>query len=615
MERTLSSCYDAITLQFGMVHAMTDRENVRRLAAIVAIDVAGYSRLMGTDEEGTLSALKTHRRELIDQRIEAFNGRIVKTTGDGLLLEFSSVVDAARCSLDVQQAMLARNDAIPVERRIQFRIGINLGDVIIDGDDIFGNGVNIAARLETIADPGGICISQAVLDQVKQKLTLDFEDLGNMALKNIEEPVRTYRISPSQQNEKIAKTSATNSSIDAVLPLPKRPSIAIMPFRNLNGDKQIDYIADGIGLGIQTLLVQLSGLFFVNASAHRAYRDGEVSAAEAVADFPVRYVLEGAVQYSDQQVRVTIQLTDIHDSAVIWADRYDRDLEDVFVLQDDITREVIRSLGIELHYGDRDRIWLQGLTTKNAWRYFLRGISHMYKFTKHDNAIALEMFEKIYHLHPDKMIGPSYLAMTHWLDSTRGWTDSPTASMQQACDWAERSIQTEDGNNGLGYAILGSIRLKEGQHEEALALCRKAVAFRSTCPLALGQLANVQLHCGDSHGAVKNAREALAVRGIYPPVMINVLATAYRDSGEVDMSISAASESARLDPDHTDAFVILCCDYVLAGLDTEAHRVADQITEINPEFRISEYAKNLPYRDSAKVHSIIETLRAAGLPD
>jgi len=388
-----------------------------------------------------------------------------------------------------------------------------------------------------------------------------------------------------------------------------------MPFRNLNGDGQNDYIANGIGLGIQTLLVQLSGLFLVNASAHQGYRDRKVTAAEAVKGMPVRYVLEGAVQQAGQHVRVMVQLTDLDDSTVIWTDTYDRSLEDVFALQDDVTREVISSLGSEILGGSLDRIWIRGLTGEGAWEHFLRGLSHFYKFTKHENAIARDMFQKIYHLHPDKVIGPAYIAVTHWFDATLGWADSPASSMKQARDWAEKAIEPEEENNGLGHVILGSIRLREGRHEEGLALCRKAVAFRANCPLALGQLADAQLHCGDAHGAVKNARQALAVRIIYPPPLINVLAIAYRDSGEVDLSILAASEAARLDPEHTAAFVTLCSDYVLTGLDDEAHRIAGQIIEIDPEFRISSYASNLPYRDATKISSIVETLRSAGLPE
>ena len=592
---------------------MSDSGTIRRLAAIVAADVAGYSRLMGADEEGTLIALKTHRRELFDPKVTEFGGRIVKTTGDGILMEFPSVVDALRCSVDVQQAMMARNEAVPVERRIQFRIGINLGDVMIDDGDIYGNGVNIAARLENMADPGGVCVSQAVVDQVKQKLELNFEDLGSRALKNIEEPVRTYRI--LNAGTSVKPTGASTDPADVVPGLLERPSVAIMPFKNLNPNAADDYVADGIGLGIQTLLVQLSGLFLINACSDRAYREGKVTAAQAMRDLPVRYALEGAVQTAGQRIRVTAQLTDLKDSAVIWAERYDHDLEDVFTLQDDVTREVISSLSGEILGADLRRIWTRVLTGRGAWEYFLRGVSHFYKFTKDDNALARQMFEKIYELHPDKMIGPGYVALTHWLDATRGWSGSRTESVREAAEWAERATVSDEQNNGLGHIILGSVRLLERHFDEALAMCRRGVGYRANCPFALGQLAAVENYCGDSRGAVKSAREALTVRTIYPPPLVNVLAMAYRDSGEVGLSISAAREATRLDPQHTDAYVTLCTDYVLAGENDEARRTADEIVEIDPEFRISEYAKKQPYRDAENLVQIVQALRSAGLPE
>ncbi len=591
-------------------------ENVKRkLTAILYADVAGYSRLTGTDEVGTHRQLSAGL-DLISRNINSADGRVVHYAGDAVLAEFASVVAAVETAVNIQRQLAENCSDITDDNRLQFRIGVNLGEVIVDREDIYGDGVNVAARLEAMSDPGGVCISRAVLDQVKGKLALDLEDLGNTALKNIEEPVRAYRIANAGQMEKSAVTTSTTTTPNkALLPLPRRPSIAIMPFQNLTGDVQHDYIANGIGLGIQGQLVQLSGLFLVNASAHQGYRDGKVTAADAVKGMPVRYVLEGTVQQASQHVRVTVQLTDLHNSTVIWADRYDRDLEDIFALQDDVTREVISSVGSEILGGNLDRIWTRGLTGEGAWEHFLHGVNHFYKHTKHDNAIAREMFDKIYHLHPDKVIGPAHIAVTHWFDATRGWVDSPAASIKLAREWAEKAIEPEEENNGLGHVILGSIWLREGRHEEGLALCRKAVMFRANCPLTLGQLADAQLHCGDARGAVKSAREALAVRMIYPPPLVNVLAIAYRDSGEVDLSIPAAREAIRLEPEHTDAFVTLCSDYVLSGLDDEAHRIAGQIIEIDPEFRISSYANNLPYKDTTKITNIVETLRSAGLPE
>lgn len=593
---------------------MTGPRAKRRLAAIVAADVAGYSRLMGQDEEGTLDAFKAHLRDCVHPIVAEHGGRLVKSTGDGLLLEFPSIVDAVHCCLDVQQGMAERNASVPVARRIQFRIGINLGDVVIEDDDIFGDGVNIAARLEGIADPGGICISQIVCDQVKHKLEIEVEDLGPRALKNIEEPVRTYRVTamPTSMPPNPEGQVATVSQAASIRPI--RPSLAILPFRNVSGDPETTFIADGIGLGIQTMLVQLSGLFFVNACAHQGYLEGRTTAEEAGGELSVRYVLEGAVQRFGARIRVMTQITDVRDKAVIWADRYDGDLEDVFGLQDDITREVITSLSSELLGANLDRLWTRSLTAPGAWEYFLRGVSHFYKFTRKDNALAREMFDKLHALHPEKSTGPSYIALTHWSDATRKWVDAPARSRQHAAEWAERSLEPESDNNGLGHAILGSIRVLEEKHEEGLALCRKSVSFRANCPFALGQLAFVQTYSGDAGAAVKSAREALSVRVVYPPPLLNILAIAHRDSGEISLSIPAAREACRLAPAHVDTLVTLCSDYALADDGEKAREVAARIIALDPEFRVSSFAGTQPYRESAKRENLANSLTAAGLP-
>jgi TolB-like protein len=442
---------------------------------------------------------------------------------------------------------------------------------------------------------------------------LEFQDLGRRALKNIEQPVRTYRIASAGIG--VGVTGSGSVPVDIVPRLPERPSLAILPFRNVNGTEDTEFIADGIGLSIQTLLVQLSGLFFINACSNQAYKEGRTSAAEAMRDFPVRYALEGSVQRAGKRVRVTAQVTDLSNGEAVWAERYDRNLEDVFVLQDDITREVIISLSSEIQGAIPERISIRSLAGPDAWEPYLRGVSHFYKFTSEDNAFARRKFERVYELHPDKMIGPGYVALTHWLDATRGWSASRGASLSQAAEWAEKSTVSEEENNGLGHAVLGSVRLLEGEFDEALTLCRKSVAFRASCPFALGQLAAVQNYCGDATGAVKSAREALSVRTMYPPPLLNILAIAYRDSGKVGLSIPTALEASRLDPKFADAYATVCSGYALSGDDDEARRAADEIMEMDPEFRLSTYAKKHVYKDADTISGIVEALRSAGLPD
>ena len=596
---------------------MTESSTIRKLAAIVSADVVGYSRLMGDDEEGTLFALKSHRRELIDPKIEELHGRIVKTTGDGMLIEFPSVVDALKCCLVVQKGMLERNRSVPEEQRIQFRVGVNLGDIIIDGDDLFGDGVNVAARLEAIAPPGGICVSSGVVEQVRQKLPVKFEDLGEQALKNIDAPIHVYRVSQAASSVAHAPLSSSDDALpDLHFELPERPSIAIMPFRNLSQDEENDYIADGIGLGIQTLLVQLPGLFLINAASHLEYSEGRQTATEAMLHLPVRYALEGTVQRMGDRVRVTVQVTDLQDGAVTWAEQYDRDLEDVFALQDDITREVTSALNVQFFGREMDRVLTKALSGGGAWEYFLRGVSYIYQFTKEDNDRARQMFEKLYDARPDRVQGPGYIALTHWLDVVRGWANDREDSLRQAAEWAAKAIEYGDHeSDGVGHVVMSYVRLNERRHDEALELCEKAVQLRSNCPAALGLAATVQLYCGDARKAVKSARESLAVRTMCPPVTINLLANAYRDNGEINLSISAAREAVARDPGYTDALATLCTDYALVNDLEQAKGVAEEILNMQPQFRISEFVQEHPYRNKSTIDGLASALSMAGLPE
>jgi len=584
----------------------------RRLATIVAADVAGYSRLMGADEEGTVAAFKAHRKAAVDPTIARHEGRIVNVAGDGLLIEFASVVSAVKCCVAIQRNMAARNQDVSAERRIEFRIGINLADVIVDGADIHGDGVNIAARLEAIADPGGICLSRAVFDQVRTLPEIGFASLGERALKNIEKPIETYRV--TNVGAVLDRSPSETSAPGAMFELPERPSIAILPFRNLGRDTEHDFVADGIALGIQTLLVQLPGLFFFNACHDKSYREGDIGAKEALADVPVNFALEGVVQTSGARVRVTTHVTDLRTDNFVWVERYDRELDDVFALQDEITESVVASLMGEVEGFLPERISIKSLSARGTWEPYLKGVSHFYKFTPEDNQTARDMFEQITELHPEKSIGPGYVALTHWIDVARGWATDKRESLDAATLWAERAVDSEDVNTGLGHAVLGSVRLQEGQFEEAIALCRKSVSFRANCPFALGQLATVQNFCGDAQGAVKSAREALSLRNAHPPPLLNLLAMAYRDLGDAVQSLPVARCAVELAPDFVEAHATLCSGYVLANDMKRAEAEAKEIIAMDADFSTSAYTERLPYREPENRERLMELLRGAGLP-
>ena len=333
---------------------------------------SGYSRLMGIDEEGTLAALKAYRREIIDPKIAEHRGRIVKTTGDGALVEFASTVDAVRCAIDIQRAMAERNADMPPDKKIEFRIGINVGDIIVDGDDIFGDGVNVAARLESISEPGGICISGVVHQQVSGQVEAGFADLGDQNLKNIAQPVRAYRIAL----EEARGTPCCAPAAPATFALPDKPSIAVLPFQNMSGDAEQDHFCDGLVEDIITTLSKLAGLRVIARNSSFVYKGRSVDVREAAKQLGVRYVLEGSVRKSGNRIRVTTQLIDAKDGTHLWAERYDRSIDDIFAIQDEITLVVATEMQVKLTEGEQAR--LRYTTTKNveAWTYWVQGLSH-----------------------------------------------------------------------------------------------------------------------------------------------------------------------------------------------------------------------------------------------
>ena len=586
----------------------------RKLAAIFYADVAGYSRLTGQDEDSTHRAL-SELLDLISSRVDTHNGKVMHFAGDAVLAKFDAIIDALSCAIEIQKELATRNESLTEDSKVLLRIGINLGDVIEDRGDIYGDGVNIAARLEALANPGGICISEAVRFALKDKLEVEYEHMGEQALKNIEEPVRAYNIITSTTEKTTQISSVTNpGSSELEFKLPNRPSIAILPFKSLGPDQDQNYLADGIRLGIQASLVQLTGLFLINVRALNAYKSRDISAMEAGKKLGVAYILDGAVQQSGSKVRATVQIIEVSTGHAMWAESYDRVLEEIFDLQDEITKEVISSLNVKLMKGEAGRIWAMKLKNPDSHQFFYRGLSHLYEGNKDDNVIAREMFEKLYEFEPDSVTGPSNISVTYWNDGFFDWTDSQADSYAMAEKWAVKATQYED-NNGLGHAVLGYLQLLNGRHEEALEICTRAVELRASCPLANVMRGLVLNYNGDSTAAVRDIREALHLQRVYPPWMINFLATAYRDSGDLELSISAAEESLRLNPDKNVAQLILCSDYEIAADHEQAQIAAASIIGKDPSFSLSNYADDLPYKNMETLKKIIGVLREAGLPD
>jgi adenylate cyclase len=377
----------------------------RRLAAILAADVAGYSRLMGADEEGTLAALKEIRRELADPKIKEHRGRIVKTTGDGLLLEFASVVDAVRCAVEVQREMAERNAEVPTEKRIQFRMGINLGDIIKDGRDIYGDGVNVAARLEALAAPGGICVSRVVRDQVRDKLDFAFEDLGEQQVKNIARPVRVYRV-----RELGAAAKSPLGPASPLLPLPDKPSIAVLPFANMSGDPEQEYFADGMVEEIITALSRIRWLFVIARNSSFTYKSQSVDVKQVGRELGARYVLEGSVRKSGNRVRITGQLIDAITGAHLWADRFDGSLEDVFDLQDKVAFNVAGVIEPALQAAETARSVNRPTNDLTAYDLYLRAYA-IYLASRSRIPDALQILDQAIERDPEFGLARAFAAL------------------------------------------------------------------------------------------------------------------------------------------------------------------------------------------------------------
>jgi TolB-like protein/class 3 adenylate cyclase len=449
----------------------------RRLAAILAADVAGYSRLMGADEEGTLERLKALRHELVDPKIAEHRGRIVKTTGDGMLVEFASVVDAVRCAVEVQQAMPERNTDVEADNRIELRIGINLGDVIVEGDDLYGDGVNIAARIEALADPGGVFVSNTVHDHVRDRLPFVFEDLGEQQVKNIARPVRVYRVGPRPSRPPAGETPAVQPGAPPALPLPDKPSIAVLPFANMSGDPEQEYFVDGMVEEIITALSRIRWLFVIARNSTFTYKGRPVDVKAVGRELGVRYVLEGSVRKAGTQVRITGQLIDALTGTHLWADRFDGSLEDVFELQDRVAVSVAGVIEPALQAAEIRRSAARPTTDLTTYDLYLRALAIFFPTTKERIFAALELLEQAIAIDPHYGPALAWAANCHIQLVREGWSEGLEMSRRRAGDLARQALQATDNdpsilaNSALALAYIGEdIAATIGLVDRALAL-------------------------------------------------------------------------------------------------------------------------------------------------
>jgi adenylate cyclase len=514
----------------------------RRLAAILAADVAGYSRLIGADEEGTLARLKAHRRELIDPKIAEHRGRIVKTTGDGLLVEFASVVDALRSATEVQAAMGERNAAVPADSRIEFRIGIHQGDIVVEDGDILGDGVNIAARLEGLAEPGGICVSARVQEDAAGKLDLAFEDIGEQQLKNIARQVRVFRAAP--------KRNTRPSEPPAALPLPDKPSAAVLPFTNMSVDPEQEFFADGIAEDVITALSRYPSLFVIARNSSFTYKGRAVDVKQVGRELGVRYVLEGSLRKAGSRIRVTAQLVEAETGKHVWADRYDRDLADIFAVQDEIAQAVTIAIAPAIAQAEQQRAMRKPPENLDSWAAYQRGLWHFSKWTPNDNEMAQKFFEQAIAFDPT-------FAGSYWaLASTRFWAPyfsgarDPIESQTPIQTLARRAVAL-DGNDAEARSWLGWILMLSGDYKGALAEIDRALGLSPNLGAAHCALGVTLVWSGHPKEGLAALRRYFRIDPRDPSVgaFLSQVAVGHYYCREYEAALEAAEEAIRSNPD------------------------------------------------------------------
>ncbi len=577
----------------------------RRLAAILAADVAGYSRLMGEDEAGTARAVR-ERREAATPIVRAFGGRLVKTMGDGVLLEFPSVVAAVECAIAIQKLMAERNAETPEPKRILYRIGVSLGDVLIDGDDIVGEGVNIAARLESICDPGGVFVSGAAYDHVRGRIEATFVDLGEKDLKNIARRVRVYAIKPA--SESALFTLSAPAPADA-----SRVSIAVLPFANMSGDAEQEYFADGIAEDIITALSKIS-LFVIARNSSFTFKGRNVLVAEVGKSLGVRYVLEGSVRKAGAKVRITAQLIDATTGGHLWGERFDRDLADIFAVQDDVTAKVVSALSINLNAGDLQRIASARTENLEAYDCYLRGRELWVRAAKEPNAQARALLQRAVELDPNFAPAHALLSFVHKFDYINEWSASPEHSLQCSRASALRAVSLDDANP-IAHLGMADMRLWDRRHDEAIREAERAIALAPNYAGGYVVLGLALHYTGRSEEALGCLDRAVELNPYYPDIHLHLQAQAAYQLSRYPEAAALLKRRILRNPDTDSSRVLLAASYGQMGLIDQAREAWREALRVNPAYSLEHRRKVMPYKNPADFQHFLEGLRKAGLPE
>jgi len=584
----------------------------RRLAAILATDVVGYSRLMSEDEAGTYAQLKAHRKELLEPKITEYGGHIVKLMGDGVLVEFPSVVEAVQCAADVQQAMIARNTGVPEDRQIKLRIGINIGDVIVEGDDIYGDGVNIAARLEGLAEPGGICVSRTVFNHVTGKVDLGFEDLGEKKVKNIPEPLRVYRVELAQTE---APRLGSVAAAGRTLTLPDKPSIAVLPFDNMSGDPEQEYFADGITEDIITELSRFKSLFVIARNSTFTFKGKSLEVKEVGRRLGVRYVVEGSVRRAGKRLRITAQLIDALNDAHLWAERYDRDLEDIFAVQDEVTRAIVTAIEPHLASTERERARRKPPENLGAWECYQRGLWHLYRHTAEDSAKGQELFRRAIELEPGFAAPHAALGFSLYYEVVGGLVSDPGDRLSRAIEEARAAVAADEWN-AFGHTVLGRILLLHDEHDASMAAYETSLALNPNDANAHYGLAFALCFTGQPEQALCELDEAQRLSPHDPLLwaFMAIKSFALTLLRRYDEALVCAKRAQQWPNATVWAYFTAVVPLAHLGRVEEAREVLEQAFTIKPDLSTGFFEQIFHFKDPAEMTHVMGGLHKAGLP-
>jgi adenylate cyclase len=583
------------------VSGIAETHMERRLSAILAADIAGYSALMGTDETRTVRDLKGHQAVVLPM-VGEFAGRIIDTAGDGILAEFPSVVNAVKCAVAIQSRMAERNAAIEPERRMQFRVGINIGDVVYDEARIYGDGINVAARLEGIAEAGGICISSKVYEEISGRIDLACEDIGEQQLKNIARPVRAYHV----------RVDSIATSVPAPA-LPDKPSIAVLPFLNMSGDPEQEYFADGMTEDLITDLSKVSGLFVIARNSTFTYKGKAVDVKRIGRELGVRHVLEGSVRKAGNRVRITAQLIDSGSGGHLWAERFDRDLTDIFSMEDEVVEKIVGALAVTLTQGEEQRLRQRGTGNVEAYQFWLRGRELLTRSTRESVAQARAMYRRAIEIDMNFPAPHAGLALAAISDYVSDWALDPAQALEEAERWARRAVELND-QEPVSHMALGNVLLWQRDHEGALAEFRHMIVLDPNFAQGHAATGLALMYAGRAAEALESIATAMRLDPHYSPIVLHFLAQANYSLGEYEAAAQLLVRRIARTPGTDSSRMLLASCYGHLGRAEDARATWAELLQVNPDFSLTQRARVLPYKDPGGFQRIAEGLAKAGLP-